>query len=408
MFDQLIRETDERFGLGEKAGLLVRSVLGMIANEDYGAMEGFLEAFDEEGMGPAVRSWVGTATGEPLSAAQVETGLGPGVVSDLAAELGLDVGTAGSALGFVIPRVVDLLTPDGTVPPHSWLLSRIDDFPGGAEAADDRSPGQAVEGARATAGGTMDEAVGTARRGGGPLRWLLPLLVLALLVWWLAGRSRPQRADLAPGEGTESTRETMGVDLPRRSPGPGATDAGTIPAGPPGAGPETPRSTAETAPGAGDSAGKAAAPPSGPFDAKAAVERAHRAAGDALGALGDAAGAQELVNALNLSIIDFAPGSAAIPAASETLLAAAARVMQRLPAATRIEIGGHTDSTGAAAANRALSTARARAVRNTLVAHGAPAEMLSVRGFGSSQPVAGNETAEGRFRNRRISYRLDG
>ena len=112
----------------------------------------------------------------------------------------------------------------------------------------------------------------------------------------------------------------------------------------------------------------------------------------------------DLVSALNLSIINFDTGSAAISAESRDLLTKAAPLVKQLPAGTVIEIGGHTDSTGDPAANLALSQQRAEAVRITLIDLGVPADMLKAKGYGDTQPVASNDTAEGRLQNRRISY----
>ena len=73
-----------------------------------------------------------------------------------------------------------------------------------------------------------------------------------------------------------------------------------------------------------------------------------------------------------------------------------------------IEVSGHTDNTGDPEINRTLSQRRAEAVRAALVAGGAPADQLVAKGYGSGQPVADNATEDGRFRNRRIEYRVGG
>jgi len=65
-------------------------------------------------------------------------------------------------------------------------------------------------------------------------------------------------------------------------------------------------------------------------------------------------------------------------------------------------IEGFTDSTGAVEYNRRLSERRAEAVRNVLAARGIDPRRLMTRGYGVEFPVAGNETAEGRQRNRRV------
>ena len=113
----------------------------------------------------------------------------------------------------------------------------------------------------------------------------------------------------------------------------------------------------------------------------------------------------DLLNILNQSIINFPTNSAEIPTISKSLLQKAAANIKQLPAGTVIEIGGYTDNTGDPAANLQLSQQRAEAVRAVLVAAGVDTSMLVAKGYGSASPVAGNDTLEGRFRNRRIEYR---
>lgn len=65
-------------------------------------------------------------------------------------------------------------------------------------------------------------------------------------------------------------------------------------------------------------------------------------------------------------------------------------------------VEGHTDSSGVAAKNKALSEARARSVVAALVARGVDGKRLSAAGFGSERPIADNGTEEGRAKNRRV------
>lgn len=71
-----------------------------------------------------------------------------------------------------------------------------------------------------------------------------------------------------------------------------------------------------------------------------------------------------------------------------------------------IEIGGHTDNVGAAAYNQKLSESRARSVTEFLVANGITASRLTYKGYGFSQPVAGNDTEAGRQQNRRTEFKV--
>lgn len=71
-----------------------------------------------------------------------------------------------------------------------------------------------------------------------------------------------------------------------------------------------------------------------------------------------------------------------------------------------VEIAGHTDSLGSEAYNQGLSERRARAVREYLVSQGIDAERLSERGYGEAEPIADNDSEEGRELNRRVELRV--
>ncbi len=66
-----------------------------------------------------------------------------------------------------------------------------------------------------------------------------------------------------------------------------------------------------------------------------------------------------------------------------------------------VEVGGHTDSVGTESYNQGLSERRANVVRDYLVGKGVNASRLSAKGYGESRPVAGNDSKEGRAKNRR-------
>ncbi|GAC1616919.1 MAG: OmpA family protein [Bradyrhizobium sp.] len=69
-----------------------------------------------------------------------------------------------------------------------------------------------------------------------------------------------------------------------------------------------------------------------------------------------------------------------------------------------IEIAGHTDADGQDAFNQSLSEKRAQAVIDYLVKAGLPANRFTAMGYGSTQPIAGNDTDEGKAQNRRIDF----
>jgi outer membrane protein OmpA-like peptidoglycan-associated protein len=115
---------------------------------------------------------------------------------------------------------------------------------------------------------------------------------------------------------------------------------------------------------------------------------------------------KDLVAALNDSVISFASGGAEVPASMTDFLQKAAADLKQLPKGHVVEIAGYTDSTGDEAFNVGLSQRRAEAVREALVKFGADPDMLIAKGYGSADPIASNDTPEGRRRNRRIEYHI--
>ena len=94
------------------------------------------------------------------------------------------------------------------------------------------------------------------------------------------------------------------------------------------------------------------------------------------------------------------------PAARESL-AKVAGILLAYPD-LRLEVDGHTDSTGSDAYNQQLSEKRAASVRDYLAKQGIPIASVSVLGFGKTQPVASNATAAGRQQNRRVELVVSG
>lgn len=115
--------------------------------------------------------------------------------------------------------------------------------------------------------------------------------------------------------------------------------------------------------------------------------------------------ALDVATALNMQIINFATGSAAIPEANKSILDQAAALVQRANQ-VHLTVQGHTDSTGNADANKKLSQKRAQAVVDYLVSKGVDPAQLQAVGYGQERPKADNVTDEGKFRNRRIEFEV--
>ncbi|MBV1926342.1 MAG: OmpA family protein [Rhodobacteraceae bacterium] len=103
--------------------------------------------------------------------------------------------------------------------------------------------------------------------------------------------------------------------------------------------------------------------------------------------------------------ITFEPGSATIASASLVTLNAIADVLD-VCGEIRLEIQGHTDSQGRETMNLQLSQGRAQSVLNQLRARRVLTSTYVATGYGETQPIADNDTEEGREANRRIVFRL--
>jgi OmpA-OmpF porin, OOP family len=112
-----------------------------------------------------------------------------------------------------------------------------------------------------------------------------------------------------------------------------------------------------------------------------------------------------LDNTLANRIVEFDSGKTTLTPTGRAILDEMSAALQRLKD-RKVEVIGHTDSHGLRASNQALSQARAEAVKLYLVGKGINGELLSASGQGSDRPVASNDSAEGRSRNRRIEFRL--
>jgi len=103
--------------------------------------------------------------------------------------------------------------------------------------------------------------------------------------------------------------------------------------------------------------------------------------------------------------VSFAPGSADIKPELRIVLDQFAQGLQDQPGA-HVRIVGHADATGTDEANDRLSTQRALSVRDYLVDRGVNASRIDTAGRGSREPIASNDTMQGRARNRRVEIFL--
>jgi outer membrane protein OmpA-like peptidoglycan-associated protein len=102
--------------------------------------------------------------------------------------------------------------------------------------------------------------------------------------------------------------------------------------------------------------------------------------------------------------VQFALDSAQILPASTGLLVEIADVLLKNPRVKRVEVQGHTDTTGTPAHNMKLSEDRAASVVAWLTAHGIAADRLVAKGYGDTKPIVPNVTELNKQRNRRVQF----
>ena len=110
--------------LGKSSNPLATQLLQMIQNQP-GGLQGLVQSFHDKGLGGVVSSWVGTGQNQPITADQIHQVLGSEQVQALAARAGISPDAAGSAIAQLLPTLVDKLTPNGQVPPHSDVMGMV-------------------------------------------------------------------------------------------------------------------------------------------------------------------------------------------------------------------------------------------------------------------------------------------
>ncbi len=102
---------------------------------------------------------------------------------------------------------------------------------------------------------------------------------------------------------------------------------------------------------------------------------------------------------------NFGFNSADLTSEARSILEEQAAILDKEPT-VRVEIAGHTDSTGPEAYNQGLSERRAKKVEEFLISRGTSPDRLKAVGYGESSPIAANDTREGRATNRRVELKV--
>jgi len=140
-------------------------------------------------------------------------------------------------------------------------------------------------------------------------------------------------------------------------------------------------------------------------DGDGVTDNLDKCPGTAVGTKVDANGCEQMMGetktTLVLEGVTFATNSADLTPEARTVLDGIAVKAETNPT-LRVEVAGHTDNKGSRDYNLKLSQKRAESVRDYLISKGVAGDRMAAKGYGPDQPVASNDTEEGRAQNRRI------
>ncbi len=400
MFESIIGEADAKFELGkEKAGILLTAILDFIKRDGF---SGFAARFKDVGLGDLLNSWVGTDANTPISNEQTESAFGEDTLKSFADKTGLDYKTATSATAFIIPHIVDTLTPNGMMPNDANLAAMLGDSLPAANAVG-AVAGEPFDRMDAAVGSSaVDEYAADDLANENPvLKWLLPLIILAIMVilgFWFCGKSTPVAMNVNTNMNSANSNANMlksnansansNANMMNSNANDGANNSTAATTN------ENRTLTEVTLP----DGTKLQAYPNGIEDQliKFLQSDEYKNATD-----------DNLKNKwFNFDDLNFKFGTTELVPESKRQLDNIVAILKAFPAA-KIKIGGYTDKKGDDAANKKLSDNRAKAVKSALEKDGVGAQVPEAEGYGEEFATVPETAGDAeRLVDRKTSVRL--
>ncbi len=404
LFDSIISGASEKFDLGENAGTLLSSLLALMTNQETGGFGGFVGRFKDAGLGDTVTSWITAGDNAEISDEEVKTAIGSEAVGVIAEQVGIPEDKATSAIGYMLPQVVDKLTPDGEVPNDESLLSSIGGIAAGAAGVAGAAAGGAADAAGDAANSVSEkvsdafENVGESFDGDGDdsiLKWLLPLLLLALLLllgFWFC---RGNQVATTTTENTNTNVNTSDTPTNVNTVENAATPEGEANASDSPGDKEEVRKLTEVSLPDGT---KLKAYPGGIEDELVKFIQSDDYKN---------ATPEELKDKwFDFDDLNFKFGTTELVAESQRQLENVVAILKAFPD-VKLKIGGYTDKKGDDAANKKLSDARAKAVKAALEKEGVGAQVPEAEGYGEEFAKVDEASSDDeRASDRKTSVRL--
>jgi uncharacterized protein YidB (DUF937 family) len=116
MLDSILADAGNEFGLSPSKTTTVLSGLLSMMNDFPGGLRAFLDRLSKAGLNDIVASWVRGISPRPISSSTLEKAIGRDCVETIAARAGLSISAASSVLAYMLPAIVQRLTPGGVIP----------------------------------------------------------------------------------------------------------------------------------------------------------------------------------------------------------------------------------------------------------------------------------------------------
>jgi uncharacterized protein YidB (DUF937 family) len=110
---------------GASQSAIVDAIGGLLQSKEVGGIDGLVQKFTKGGLGDIISSWVSTGANLPISPEQIQKGLGPTQISQMASQLGISPDAVSKQLAKILPGVVDKLTPEGKVPTQDIIAQGL-------------------------------------------------------------------------------------------------------------------------------------------------------------------------------------------------------------------------------------------------------------------------------------------
>lgn len=120
LMDELTRAAGAAEGAGS-SGNLTDGIMDMLGGQQGGGLMNLIQQFNAGGLGDIMQSWISTGQNLPISQQQIQSVLGNQMIQGVAKRAGISPDAAGAGLAQLLPKIIDQLTPNGSVPESGML-----------------------------------------------------------------------------------------------------------------------------------------------------------------------------------------------------------------------------------------------------------------------------------------------